>query len=156
MARVIDLAAKFCAALASVFLTAMMGLVVFDVVARGLFNYPIRGSVELVELLLACTFFIGLPAAFLRDEHLIVDMIDNWAPRWVPTLKRFAAVVGVVALIVMAWQAGIGAFDALDMGDVTSDLSLPRILYWIPVLFGIFGAALAALLLFFHRPSSNP
>jgi hypothetical protein len=45
----------------------------------------------------------------------------------------------------MAWQGWIAAGDALAFGDVTSYLSIPRIVYWIPVLAGIIGAAAAAL-----------
>jgi hypothetical protein len=50
-------------------------------------------------------------------------------------------------LAVMGWQSWISARDAVVFGDVTSDLSLPRILYWIPVLTGIIGAAVAALVM---------
>jgi TRAP-type C4-dicarboxylate transport system permease small subunit len=67
------------------------------------------------------------------------------APRQVPLLKRIAAALAVLALAVMAWQGWIVASDALAFGDVTSYLSIPRIVYWIPVLAGIIGAAAAAL-----------
>ena len=53
------------------FLAAMMLLTVADVALRGAFNRPLRGVYELVELLLAGTFFLALPAVFLRDEHIV-------------------------------------------------------------------------------------
>jgi hypothetical protein len=37
-----------------------------------------------------------------------------------------------------------------EFGDVTSDLSIPRIWYWVPVLFGIVASA-AAVLVFIAR-----
>ena len=123
----------------------MMLLTVADVVLRAVANKPIPGVVELVELLLACSFFLALPATFLRDEHIVVDIIDGVTPRRVPLLKRIAAALAVLALAMMAWQGWIGARDALAFGDVTSYLSIPRIVYWIPVLAGIIGAAAAAL-----------
>ena len=55
--------------------------------------------------------------------------------------------VAVAVLAVMGWQSWISARDALVFGDVTSDLALPRILYWIPVLTGIIGAAVAAIVM---------
>ena len=112
--------------------------------------FPIRRSAarcEIVELLLACTFFLALPAVFLRDENLVVDLVDDCAPRSVPLLKRFAEVVAVAVLAVIGWQSWLVARDALAFGDVTSDLALPRILYWIPVLAGIIGSAAAALIM---------
>ena len=44
----------------------------------------------------------------------------------------------------MAWEGWKTAQDALIFNDVTSDLSIPRILYWIPVLLGLAGATIAS------------
>jgi TRAP-type C4-dicarboxylate transport system permease small subunit len=140
-----SLIAKVCGATAAVFVAAMMLLTIADVILRAVLNTPIRGTFELVELLLACAFFLALPATFLRDDHIVVDVIDGMAPRSVPTLKRIAAALGVVLLALMGWQSWIAASDAVAFGDVTADLALPRIVYWIPVLAGIIGAALTAL-----------
>ena len=82
----------------------MMLLTVSDVVLRAVSNRPIRGTFEIVELLLACAFFLALPAVFLRDEHLVVDVVDPLAPRWVPRLRRFAEVIAIPVLALMAWE----------------------------------------------------
>ena len=143
--------AKLCGWVAAVFLAAMMLLTVADVALRAVANQPIRGVVELVELLLACTFFFAIPATFLRDEHIVVDMIDGWVPRLVPWLKRASGLIAMAMLGVIAWQSWISAKDAMAFGDVTSDLSLPRLLYWIPLLIGIAGGAVAAAAMAFGR-----
>ncbi len=144
-------AAKLCGWVAAGFLAAMMLLTVADVVLRTLLNTPIRGVVELVELALTCTFFLALPASFLRNENLVVDIIDGFAPLRVPLLKRAAAVLAVVVLAVLGWQSWLVAEDSLAFGDVTSDLALPRILYWIPVLAGVIGSGVAALVMVLPR-----
>ncbi len=129
----------------------MMLLTVADVVLRAVSNQPIRGMFEIVELLLACTFFLALPAVFLRDEHLLVDVIDPLAPRWVPWLRRFAEIIAIPVLAVMAWEGWKAAQETLEFHDVTSDLAIHRILYWIPVLFGLIGGALAAVVMIFPK-----
>jgi TRAP-type C4-dicarboxylate transport system permease small subunit len=136
--------ARLCGWVSAAFLAAMMLLVVVDVVLRKFGGNPIHGTYELVELLLVCTFFVALPATFLRDENIVVDMIDTWRPRWVPVLKRVWAVGAVVLLATIAWQSWLQARDAASFGDVTSDLSLPKILYWAPLVFGIAAGAVAA------------
>jgi TRAP-type C4-dicarboxylate transport system permease small subunit len=137
-----------CGWVAGTALAAMMLLTVADVLLRTLLNRPLRGTLEIVELLLACTFFLALPASFLRDDHIVVDVIDGLVEgktrRLVPVLRRFAGALGVLLMALMAWQGWIAARDALLFNDVTSDLSLPRIWYWIPVLAGMIGACLAA------------
>ena len=123
----------------------MMLLTVADVLMRALLNRPIRGTYDLVELLLCATFFVALPAVFLRDDHIVVDSIDRYFPRAVPWLRRLGGLAAVIMLALMVWQGCLAARDAWSFGDVTSDLSIPKILYWIPLLFGLAGGALAAL-----------
>ena len=127
----------------------MMLLTVVDVALRAAFNLPLRGTYELIELLLACTFFLALPAVFLRDENIVVDMVDAAAPRAVPALRRFAEVVAIAVLAVMAWQGWKAAAETLVFNDVTSDLAIHRLWYWVPVLAGMVGAAIAAAFVFF-------
>jgi TRAP-type C4-dicarboxylate transport system permease small subunit len=148
-----DLCSHVCGLIACVFLTAMMLLTVADVTLRGLFNYPMRGVFELIELLLAATFFIALPAVFLRDENIIVNSIDDFAPRLVPYLKRAAELIAVVVLVVMAWRGFIAAKDSFEFNDVTADLGLPRVWHWTAVLTGLVASALAALYMALRRQS---
>lgn len=144
MDRFLDRTAKGCGYFAGAFALAMMLLTVVDVVARSVANRPVAGVYELVELALACTIFFALPAVFLRDENIVVDLADHLAPRASRWLRHAAAVVTVMLLSVMGWQMIEPARDTLAFGDVTADLSLPRILYWIPVLVGVALSALAA------------
>lgn len=137
-------AAKFCAAMAGVFLTGMMLLTVIDVVLRSFLNIPIRGTFELIELFLAGTVFLGLPAVFLRDENIVVDIVDYMAPRAVTPLRRIAEVIAVAIIAAMSWEGLKAARDAMEFGDTTSDLEIPKILYWIPVLIGLIGGGIAA------------
>ncbi len=124
----------------------MMLITVADVVLRATINFPIRGTLEIVELLLAASFFLALPATFLRDEHIVVDMIDRKVGvRGVDLLKRISALTGFLLLSVLCWQGWIAAQDTLVFNDVTSDLAIPRIYYWAPVLAGLFGSVVAAL-----------
>lgn len=154
MKRWRSLAAGLCGGLAAVALAGMMMLTVIDVSLRAFFNMPIRGTLELIELLLACTFFLGLPAAFLRDEHIVVDIVDQMAGKRVILLKRLAELLSIVIIAVMAWQGWKVARDTLLFGDITSDLELPRIWYWIPVLAGLIGSGIAAAVMAI-RPDSD-
>ena len=147
--------ALVCGLLAALCLTAMMLVTVADVALRATFNMPIRGIYEMVELLLAYTFFIALPAVFLREENIAVNVVDDLAPRWVPLLKRMGAALAAVLLAAMAWQGSIAARDTIAFNDVTADLGLPKILHWIALLVGVVGAVLAALTMACRAKSSR-
>ena len=133
-----------------------MLLTVADIVLRAFFRYPIQGMLELVELGLACTIFLALPAVFLRDEHLVVDVIDHLArPAVVRLLDLAGAAISLTVLVVMAWQMVPLARAMHEFGDVTSDLSIPKIWYWVPVLAGVIASA-AATLVFIARWRRTP
>ena len=138
--------ARLCGSIAALFLAGMVLLTVADVLLRTFFNYPIRGMLELIELGLACTIFIALPAVFLRDEHLVVDVIDHLTrPAVVRLLHLLGAVTSLVVLVVMAWNMLDDARNTYEFGDVTSDLSIRKLWYWVPVLFGVVASAAACL-----------
>ncbi len=136
----------FLGAVAGAFLAAMVLLTVADVLLRSFFSYPIRGMLELIELGLACTIFIALPAVFLREEHLVVDVLRK--SRFFDLL---GTVVSLVVLAVMGWTMLPHARSMIEFGDVTSDLSIPRLWYWMPVLFGVAASALVTLVYFLRK-----
>ena len=123
----------------------MVLLTVADVVLRSVFSYPIRGMLELIELGLACTIFVALPAVFLRDEHLVVDVLKKTRP-----LELLGAATSLAVLAFMGWHMLPNARSMIEFGDVTSDLSIPRLWYWVPVLFGVVASAAATLFFVFR------
>ena len=65
---------------ASLILFLMMLLTFVDVVARYLFNFPLRGGFEVTELMLLVLIFAGLPLVSHADEHVTMDFIDRVLP----------------------------------------------------------------------------
>jgi len=126
----------------------MMLVVVADVVLRALFRAPIRGQFELVELALAYTIFLALPAVFLRDAHLVVDVADHFVPAWTRRLlDLLGAAASLAALAIMLWQMAPQALYMMRFGDMTFDLQIPKMWHAAPALAGIVCSALAALVL---------
>lgn len=112
---------------ASAILLGMMCLTFVDVVARYVFNRPVRGAFEVTELLLLVLIFAGLPLVSHADEHVTMDFIDRWlAPR---ARLRFDVVVHLIVaalMFFMAWQLSIKAGRISAYGDATDVL---RIVY---------------------------
>jgi TRAP-type C4-dicarboxylate transport system permease small subunit len=126
----------------------MMMVTVADVVLRSFFGIPVRGQFELVELALAYSLFLALPAVFLRDAHLVVDAADHLVSARVRRgLDFVGAAASLAALGIMLWQMTPQALYMMRFGDMTFDLQIPKIWYAAPALAGIFLSALVALLL---------
>lgn len=114
-------------AAASAILFAMMVLTFVDVVARYVFNRPIRGAFEVTELMLLVLIFAGLPLVSYADEHAVMDFVDRLfharGRRW------HLVVVNLVCasmLFLLGWLVLLKADRIMAYRDATDVL---RILY---------------------------
>jgi TRAP-type C4-dicarboxylate transport system permease small subunit len=110
---------------ASILLVGMMTLTFVDVVARYLFNRPIRGGFEITELLLLVLIFAGLPLVSHADEHVTMDFIDRILPRrarvaWL----RFMHLAIAAIMAFFTWQVWIKAGKIAGYGDTTDVLRI--------------------------------
>jgi TRAP-type C4-dicarboxylate transport system permease small subunit len=129
---------------ASAILMGMMCLTFVDVVARYVFNRPLRGGFEVTELLLLVLIFAGLPLVSHADEHVTMDFIDRLlgarARAW---LDRIVHLLVAALMLFMAWQVTIKAARISSYGDATDVL---RIVYGPFVYFSAAMIALAGLI----------
>jgi len=104
----------------------MMALTFVDVVARYLFNRPIRGAFEITELTLLVLIFAGLPLVSHGDEHVTMDFIDRMLPPRALTILIRAVHAMVAALFFfLTWQMIIKANRIAGYGDTTDVLRIP-------------------------------
>ena len=111
---------------ASALLFAMMCLTFVDVVARYLFNSPLRGGFEITELTLLVLIFAGLPLVSHGDEHVTMDFIDRMLPpRAVGILIRLVHALVAAMFFFLTWQMIIKANRIAGYGDTTDVLRIP-------------------------------
>ena len=110
---------------ASAILLCMMLLTFVDVVARYLFNFPLRGGFEVTELLLLVLIFAGLPLVSHADEHVTMDFIDRMLPpRAGMVLVRAVHAICAAVLFFLTWQVWIKAGTIAGYGDTTDVLRI--------------------------------
>jgi len=113
-----------------------------DVVARYLFNRPIRGAFEVTELLLLVLIFAGLPLVSHADEHVTMDFIDRMLPApAVPILIRAVRAVVAAVFFFVTWQVLIKAARISAYGDTTDVLRIPvgPFVYFMAAMIGLSG-----------------
>lgn len=111
---------------AAIVLAAVMMVSVVDVAGRYLFNWPLPGSSEMTEILMAVLIYAGLPVVSQRNAHITVDLLDSITPRAIVPIRNF--VVGVFSaaiLAVIAWRLWVYADQIRDSKDVSEYLKLP-------------------------------
>jgi TRAP-type C4-dicarboxylate transport system permease small subunit len=111
---------------ASAILFSMMLLTFVDVVARYLFNFPLRGGFEVTELMLLVLIFAGLPLVSHADEHVTMDFIDRLLPAAaLLLLKRAAHAFCAAVMFFLTWQMWIKAGRIMAAGDYTDVVKIP-------------------------------
>jgi tripartite ATP-independent transporter DctM subunit len=105
-------------------LACMVLLITSDVVLRYIFNRPIKGSYELIELMLAAITFLGLAYTQLMKDHVSVTLVtEKLSPRTVAILESASYLLCLIILALITWQAVVGA-EVLRIQGTSSDLLL--------------------------------
>jgi TRAP-type C4-dicarboxylate transport system permease small subunit len=130
--RVDRLLRRWCrimAATGGMVLTAVTLVTVASVISRALFNKPIPGDFELVELGVGVAVSFFLPYCQIQDGNVIVDLFTAKAPEW---LTRILSALGDLMLLVIAaiicWRMVYGCIDYMEYNEVTMVLQIP--LWW--------------------------
>ncbi|MFN3643530.1 MAG: TRAP transporter small permease [Gemmobacter sp.] len=129
-------------------LAGMMLLTVADVTLRAIDPaWRIFGMLDYVEFSLSWMIFLSIAVTMLVRDWVVVDLVDRALPAVLRIALRTAGVAAaVVAIALMVAQTVTPAFDALDWGDKTLDLGLPKFWYWVSIWVGLGLAAIGAVL----------
>ena len=130
----------------ALFLVAMMMITVADVILRALFNLPITGAYDLVQLFLVGTVFLSIPEVFLHDENIVIDFVDHIFGRTaVAALKAIANLAALAFLLLLSWRMIQPALDSMRFKETSPDLSIPMVVHWSLMIAGIVIALPAAI-----------
>jgi TRAP-type mannitol/chloroaromatic compound transport system permease small subunit len=123
---------------------ALMVFVVYDVMARYIFNRPTLWGLELNGFLLLGITCLGGGYALLHDAHVRVNILhDRFSPRVQATVDLFTYVGLFMFCVVLLLHGGEVAFDSLRKGTVTPSMWAP--VMWPSQMLVPIGAALILL-----------
>lgn len=124
--RLANVIADWSSIMACMVLLWLVGLTCVDVIGRYFLNRPLTGATELVQMSMAGIIFFSMPAMFLRDDQVVVDLFQfvrrGWFG-WVMTV--IISILTVGASWIVAGRVGKYAMRALEDGDETIYLKIP-------------------------------
>lgn len=125
-------------------------LVVADVIGRGAFNRPIKGTTEIVSLSIVIICFLQAGFAIRSGGMLNVDMfVSKGSPRTQSVMACVAALAGLVFFGVVCWGSVEGALHAWKSNEFEGEGAL-RVPVWparFVVVLGTFMASVSYLLM---------
>ncbi len=121
-------------------LMLVMMVTVVSVIGGAVFNRPLLGDSEVVEIGIAFAVFSYLAWCQIRGANVIVDFFTRPLPARVRDLiDTFCDLVFALVVLVLTWRLAIGGMETFHRGDVSTFLQIPT--WW-----GYLGAFVSCLL----------
>lgn len=138
-------------AIGTLIVLALILVVNYDVIARGFFNAPFRGAVEVVQFSMVLIVFLQLPDV-VRTSRLtrsdgFLTILRMTRPKLAETLRRvidFASAVFMTLVAYAIWPEFVEMFETRDFFGVPGVFTAP----WWPIKLAIFLSAVLCTVLF--------
>ncbi len=126
----------------------------YDVVARGVFNKPFHGAVELVQFSMVLIVFLQLPDVtrvnrLTRSDGFLTVAGNRW-PQFSAFIEKIINLIACVFMLLIAiaiWPEFVEMFETKDYFGVPGVFTAP----WWPIKLVIFLSASLCCLLFFLK-----
>jgi TRAP-type C4-dicarboxylate transport system permease small subunit len=129
---------------AATVLGSMAVFTTYAVVMRQVFNRPVLGVVDIMELALVVLIFLSIPGIILRDDLIVVDVVDHLVGRKIRVALRLLGLATMLVFFaVLTFHMLPQAYGRWDSGEVSPTLEIPRYIDWIPIIFGFVASTLA-------------
>jgi TRAP-type C4-dicarboxylate transport system permease small subunit len=112
--------------IAAIVLTAMMFLIMTDVVLRYIFNSPITGSYEIIQYMLTILISFAVVYCAYKRSHVSVDIVFDLLP---PKPQSIVACLGVLIVLILfiliAWENVLYIKETYDQRMTSTVLYIP-------------------------------
>lgn len=123
LAQPIENFANLAAALA---IFSLMVLGVFQIVLRTVFNAPITGYIDMVELSMASMAFLGAAYCQRLGAHIRMEiLIGRLKGRWIWAAEVIGTALAIFIVVVLIWYSWGHFLRAFLLGDTTIDAEFP-------------------------------
>src|SRR5690606_10561779 len=124
--RLLDCLARWLALAGGVVLVAITLLSAYSITMRSLFDAPLLGDVELVQMGCGIAVVSFLPLCQLRRGNVIVDAFTLRASAAVRrNLDMLGCVLMAACALLLAWRSVIGTLDTYANGEESIIMGIP-------------------------------
>ncbi len=144
---------------AAFFILFLMTFAVTQVISRKLFNYPLWGYIDIVEIVMVTFAFLGISYCQRLGGHIRMELVVrrlHGRALWLFELLGVVVALGII--LVLLWYGFTHFLRAFQLGDSTIDR---EIILWpaklvIPIAFAVLTVRLLIQLLAYTRLALHP
>ena len=113
---------KFTALISGFGIFGLMLIGVVQIFGRKLFNAPIFGYIDIVEIAMSALVFLGLAYTERLGGHIRMELFVSFLKgRWLWAFELLGVLVGLAIVAVLTYYSYTHAIRAYDSGDTTID-----------------------------------
>lgn len=118
-ANAFDRILNFLVVVSAILLGLMVLLICADITMRAIANYPIPGSVEISDYILAYITFLSAAWVLRRNKHIKMDlMLSRLRPRAQAIVNNIIYAICTMVCLVLAWYGTKVALDYFQQGYI--------------------------------------
>jgi TRAP-type C4-dicarboxylate transport system permease small subunit len=139
------------AGIAASVLTAMMFLIMTDVVLRYVFNSPITGSYEIIQYMMAILISFAVVYCAYKRGHVSVDIVfDQLPPKPQSIVACLGSLIVLILFILIAWENVLYIKETYDQRLTSTILYIPTFPFVASVAVGFVAICLVMFIQFLH------
>lgn len=129
----IEKLSRYLGFMAIAFLFIMMVFTVLDIILRATISKPIQGDIEIIEMMMIGTGFLGLAWCATLNMHIKVDLlVSHFNARSRRIIDAFNYIIALCLCTVFTWRSYTEGFFIKDMNKTTELLEVPVYpFYWV-------------------------
>ena len=137
--------------IAGIVLTAMMFLIMTDVVLRYVFNSPITGSYEIIQYMMAILISFAVVYCAYKRSHVSVDIVfDLLPPKPQSIVACLGSLIVLILFILIAWENVLYIKETYDQRLTSTVLYIPTFPFVAAVAVGFVAFCLVMFVEFFN------
>ncbi len=125
--RIVNAISKWLNWIAAAALMAVMFVVVINVVGRGLFEAPLKGTVDMVKLLGALVLGWAIAYTQVRKGNITIELLVSRFP------EKAQSIIGILVYLVstalfaiITWQTFLFAVNTFEVGELSEVIRVPE------------------------------
>ena len=125
MARILE---KSVLTISCTILVALGLVTCVDVIGRYFFDAPLKGSIEITEMLLVSTFFTAFPIVTCKRQHIVINILDSHlSDTFKHAVNLFSQIMICLLVFIVAYSTEKTEAKALRYNLVTEYFEIPQV-----------------------------
>lgn len=146
MEKIVNLITRWLNWMAAAAIIAVMVIVCINVVGRGVFGSPLKGTVDIVSLLGALVIAGAIAYTQVLKGHIRITLLVEKLPdriRYI--IASIIDLIGLALFAIISWQTILFARDTYDIGELSEVLKVPLTPFAVVVTVGCIALTLVLL-----------